>query len=345
LNHFGSACLSLYLMCGIGAPLRADWRLDSQARTCLAENLAKRSFDEIPMAKGDAFALMDLHSGRVLWFRNRRVLARGSYQPGSIFKIITAYVAFSNRKLDPEETYQCRGIKKTEGPKHSRVKCWLHSGHGPVNLSKALALSCNLYFANAGLKVGSAAILKASRQFGLGRSTGSDLGGEISGWLPAVATVDEAARLGTGQGKEVLVTPIQMLSLVAAVANDGILYSPHIENPGGEPTKVRGELTDSAALRYIRDAMEEASTFGTGYAQRLKRLRLAGKTGTSAWLKKEWKTHAWYIGFAPYRTPLVALVVFIYDGQGSKEAAAVARKVMEATYQAMTTCKVIKNQP
>jgi cell division protein FtsI/penicillin-binding protein 2 len=342
LKYFGPASLVVFLICGSAATIGAEASLDPKARTCLAAELAKLPIDEIPMAKGDAFALMDPHSGRVLWFRNRRVLARGSYQPGSIFKIITAYVAFSDRKLDPEEAYHCLGIKKTVGPEHSRVKCWLHSGHGPVNLSKALALSCNLYFANAGLQVGAAAILKASRQFGLGRSTGSDLGGEISGWLPSVATVDEAARLGTGQGKEVLVTPLQMLSLVAAVANDGILYSPKIEDPGGPPTKIRGELTDSAALRYIRDAMEEASTFGTGYAQRLKKLHLAGKTGTSAWLKKEWKTHAWYIGFAPHRTPLVALVVFIYDGQGSKEAAAVARKVMEATYQAMTTCKVLK---
>jgi cell division protein FtsI/penicillin-binding protein 2 len=339
-----TACLVAGLL-PAGPARSGDWRLDAKSRICLAKTLATHPVGEIPMAKRDAFALIDPHTGRILWLRNRRVLAQKAYQPGSIFKIITAYVAYGSTIIDPQKIFHCGGKKETMGPEHAQVQCWLHAGHGPVNLSKALALSCNLYFAHVGIQVGAVELLKAARDFGLGESTGSDLGGEVSGWLPRAALSDHAARMAIGQGKEVQVTPLQMLSAVSAVANGGLLYSPRAEEPGEEKTPLRGELTDVAALRFVRDAMEEASAFGTGHAQRLSRLHLAGKTGTSAWVDKEWKTHAWYIGFAPARNPLVALVVFVHDGQGAKEAAALARQVIETTYDAMVSCGILAERP
>jgi cell division protein FtsI/penicillin-binding protein 2 len=150
--------------------------------------------------------------------------------------------------------------------------------------------------------------------------------------------VEQAARLAVGQGKGVKVTPLQVLSLIGAVANGGILYSPRRKDPAGKAAPVRGELSDPVALRFIRDAMEEGSTFGTGTAQRLRKLRLAGKTGTAAWTVG-YKTHAWYMGFAPFRNPRLVLVVFVYQGQGAKEAAAVARTLIEKVYEALETCQ------
>jgi cell division protein FtsI/penicillin-binding protein 2 len=207
-----------------------------------------------------------------------------------------------------------------------------------VNLAKALALSCNLYFARLGTRLGAESLLKGAREFGLGKSTGSDLPGEIGGGLPAAAALEQAARLAVGQGEQVRVTPLQVLSLIGAVANGGVLYSPRQKDPQGGPAPVRGELPNPDALRFIRDTLEEGSTFGTGTAQRLRKLRLAGKTGTAAW-SVGYKTHAWYMGFAPFRSPRVVLVVFVHDGQGSKEAAAVARSVMEKFYTAMEECR------
>jgi cell division protein FtsI/penicillin-binding protein 2 len=335
--------LSLVLMVtslAAGIPARAAGiRLDGAARICLSKHLAART-SELQIGRRDAFAVMDPHTGRVLWHRHPKVLAQAAYQPGSILKVVTAYVALSGSKVYAGEIYSCRGGDILEGPETAPVRCWLRAGHGPVNLAKALALSCNLYFANLGTRVGAGPLLQGARQFGLGRSTGSDLPGEIPGSLPKAPVTGQAARLAVGQGSEVEVTPLQILSLVGAIANDGILLSPRFSDPGGGQSAVRGTLTDGAALRFVRNAMEEASTFGTGSAQRLRKLRLAGKTGTSAW-RVGWKTHAWYMGFAPMRTPVVAIVVFVYEGQGSKEGAAVARKVMETVYQEMKACGIL----
>ena len=310
-------------------------QLSADTCKCLAEKLADR---EVPIGERDGFAVMDPHSGRILWLKNPAVLAKRAYQPASIFKVISAYVAHGQEGFDPDEVYRCPGGKKLEGDDRAPVRCWLRPGHGPVNLSKALALSCNLYFARLGTRLGAEAILKGAREFGLGKPTGSDLPGEIRGSLPAGAFVEQAARLAVGQGKDVRVTPLQVLSLIGAVANGGVLYSPRKEDPAGGPAPVRGELSDPAALRFIRDALEEGSTFGTGTAQRLRKLRLAGKTGTAAW-EVGYKTHAWYMGFAPFRKPRLVLVVFVYEGQGAREAAAAARTVMEKVYPALESCQ------
>jgi cell division protein FtsI/penicillin-binding protein 2 len=324
--------LTALMLCAGASPAE---QLSADTRKCLAKKLAGR---DVPIGERDGFAVMDPHSGRILWLKNQAVLAKRAYQPASIFKVISTYVARGQEGFDPDEVYRCRGGKKLEGDDRAPVRCWLRPGHGPVNLAKALALSCNLYFARLGTRLGAKAVLKGAREFGLGKSTGSDLPGEIQGSLPAEAFVEQAARLAVGQGKGVRVTPLQVLSLIGAVANGGILYSPRQKDPAGDVAPVRGELSDPAALRFIRDALEEGSTFGTGTAQRLRKLRLAGKTGTAAWTVG-YKTHAWYMGFAPFRDPRVVLVVFVYEGQGAKEAAAVARSVMENVYQALETCR------
>lgn len=327
-------------MLGAGASPAAsgDHQFSATIRGCLAEKLSALDDQKVPVGERDGFAVMDPHSGRILWLKNPAVLARQAYQPASIFKVITTYVAWGQEQVDSREVYDCRGGQKLEGDDRAPVRCWLRPGHGPVNLAKALALSCNLYFARLGTRLGAEAVLQGAREFGLGKSTGSDLPGEIPGGLPAEAFVEQAARLAVGQGKGVRVTPLQVLSLIGAVANGGVLYSPRKEDPAGGPTPVRGELSDPAALRFIRDALEEGSTFGTGTAQRLRKLRLAGKTGTAAW-QVGYKTHAWYMGFAPFRNPRLVLVVFVYEGQGAREAAAVARTVMEQVYQALESCQ------
>ncbi len=314
-----------------------DGRLSPAARSCLADRLTAES-GRVVLGERDAFAVMDPHCGRILWMQNPAVLSKRAYPPGSIFKVITAYTALDGGRVDSHEVYRCRGGEVVEGSDRAPVHCWLRPGHGPVNLAKALALSCNLYFARLGTRLGADTILEAARKFGLGKSTGSDLPGEINGSLPSVAALEQSARLAIGQGEGVRVTPLQVLSLIGAVANGGVLYSPRRADPSGGTAPIRGELSNPDALRFIRDALEEGSTFGTGTAQRLRKLRLAGKTGTAGW-SVGYKTHAWYMGFTPFRKPRLVLAVFVYEGQGSKEAAALARSVMERVYQALEECR------
>jgi cell division protein FtsI/penicillin-binding protein 2 len=336
----GNKIFALLAVLVVSATSSASSRqLSPEERVCISKKLRSSSVHSPRSSERDAFALMDPLSGRILWFENRKTLARRSFQPGSIFKVITTYAARSGL-VDPAETFNCTGGDTTIGPSGSEVVCWLKKGHGSLNLAKALALSCNLYFAHIGSRIGTAPLLSAAHEFGLGQRTGSDLGGEVSGSLPSFPPDGMAARFATGQADGLRLTPLQALSAVAALANGGVLYSPRVANPQGGPTPVRGELKDIPTLRFIRDALEQASSYGTGRTQKLYELRLAGKTGTAAWDGVNWRTHAWYIGFAPCRHPLLSLVVFTYEGTGSKEAAALARKVIVTAYQAMKDCGV-----
>lgn len=317
---------------------RADG-LPGPLRACMSERLTQDPDQASQLGELDAFALMDVHTGRILWHHNPAMLTRYDFQPGSIFKVITAYAALSTEQIDPAQVYRCRGWEGREGPAGHQLRCWLKPGHGPVNLSKALAYSCNLFFARLGTRIGPAVILKSARDFGLGRSTRSDLPGEVHGTLPGQASHQDVGRLAIGLGRDVYVTGLQVLSLVGAIANGGVLFSPRMADPGGAKTPQRGVIVDARALEFLRNGMQEASTFGTGAAQKLGRLGMAGKTGTSAWRKVEWRSHGWYMGFWPLRSPQLAVVTFVHQGIGSTEAAAVARMVLKKTLEAKTACE------
>jgi cell division protein FtsI/penicillin-binding protein 2 len=317
---------------------RADG-LPGPLRACMSDRLAKDPGQAGRLGELDAFALMDVHTGRILWHRNPAMLARYDFQPGSIFKVISAYAALSTGQIDPNQVYRCRGWEGREGPVGHQLRCWLKPGHGPVNFSKALAYSCNLFFARLGTRIGPAVILKSARDFGLGLSTRSDLPGEVHGTLPAQASRQDVGRLAIGLGRDVYVTGIQVLSLVGAIANGGVLYSPRTADPGGPKTPQRGVIVDNRALGFLRSGMQEASTFGTGAAQKLGRLGMAGKTGTAAWRKVEWRSHGWYMGFWPMRSPQLAVVAFVHQGLGSNEAAAVARTVLLRTLEVKAACE------
>ncbi|MBN2497540.1 MAG: hypothetical protein JXR96_23305 [Deltaproteobacteria bacterium] len=327
----------LVLLALLARPGLAGGRLSPEMRRCMARGLADRS---LAIGERDAFALSDPHTGRILWLQNPRVLAGRLAEPGSIFKVVTAYAALQAGRVDPGRVFRCRGGRGPARP--DGVRCWRRAGHGPVNLAKALAYSCNLYFADLGNRIGEGRLLAAARELGLGRATGSDLPGELAGRLPAL-TDGTAGKLAIGQG-DIRVTPLQLLSLIGAVANGGALLSPRRAHPGDGPGGRRGVLEDAGALRFIRTALEEASTFGTGSGVRLARLGVAGKTGTAAWEKVSWRTHAWYMGYAPMRAPALALVVFVFDGQGSTDAAAAAREIVERGYAQWKACRAERDR-
>jgi len=308
-------------------------RAGETPQDCLARSLALPADGLVPAGQKVAFAVMELGRGRVLWRHNDPWLAQLAVSPGSVFKLAAAHAALSGRRIDPHMTQRCAG--RDREPPLGGVRCWQPAGHGPVNLGKALALSCNRYFAWLGQELGVEPILASARELGLGRSTGSDLPGEVAGSLPASLGPQDASRLAVGQVAGLRVTPLQLLSLVGAVASGGALLSPRLAPGGGPP---RGVAGDPEALRYLRAALEEASAFGTGSRARLGPLGLAGKTGTTAWEEVPWRTHAWYVGFWPARRPTHALVVFVHEGQGAEEAAGLAGRLVERVERARAAC-------
>jgi penicillin-binding protein 2 len=291
---------------------------------------------------------------------------QGEYPPGSAFKVITAIAALERGIASPDKEFSCSGLF----PFKDRVfRCWKEEGHGTLNLKEAIIHSCDIYFYQLGLETGVDNIVDFSQEFGLGRTSGIDLSEEEKGFLPSRRWREKSLsrewfegdtiNLSIGQGY-LLVTPLQMVSLISAVANGGRLYRPYlvkrILSPEGEVIKeVRSRLIKEIRLKKENLDFLKESLFGvvnkqgTGWRARVKEIEVAGKTGTAE--NPLGEDHAWFIGFAPYfpakqenkvlernerppyKEPEIALAVLIeHGGMGGEAAAPVAKKIFEAYF-------------
>ena len=252
-------------------------------------------------------------------FLNRAV--QSAYAPASTFKIIMTAALLGEDAIDPDMTIDCHGVM-TLG--NRQFRCWKRSGHGPVNLKNALEQSCNIYFGTVGVEyLGIDTIAKYAKAFGLGSPTGVELDGEVEGTVPTKTWKEEVyhtpwtggdtLNASIGQGF-VAATPLQMANVIAAVANGGVIYRPHLLKEVRRPgTDVVIERTEPEVLRtidllepedydYLRDAMRGAITEGTGeWAIYTESVEVAGKTGTGeVGFDDRW--HDWFVAYGPYET-------------------------------------------
>ena len=255
---------------------------------------------------------------------NRAV--RGEYPPASTFKIVLVTAALETGKATPFTKFYCPGYYKIG----KRIfKCWKKEGHGWLNLKDALIHSCDVYFYQLGLKLGVKNIIHYARLFGLGKPTGIDLGSEKRGFLPTpewkeklykeVWYPGDTANLSIGQGY-ILVTPIQMLDLISAVANGGYLVRPHlvkkiVDKNGNTvfnftPEKVKKIPISKSTLEFLHEALAGVVKRGTGWRAANKVVKIAGKTGT-AQLAGDKNPHNWFIGYAPADNPKLSIVVLV----------------------------------
>jgi penicillin-binding protein 2 len=229
--------------------------------------------------------------------------------------------------------------------------CWKRGGHGKVDLRRALAHSCNVYFYLLGKQLGIGPIHDYGERFSLGLPTGIDLPGEVGGILPSRAW--KRAHLGEpwypgdtisiaiGQGL-LAVTPVQMAAMISAVATEGRLPSPYLVR-GGARSPRQLEL-DPATYDIVRDALSLAVRNGTGRAADLEHVEVAGKTGTAQVfrhsagvdadeLPKQERDHGWFVGYAPADAPTIAFAVVVeHGGHGGSSAAPVARRVLDVFF-------------
>jgi len=217
-----------------------------------------------------------------------------------------------------------------------------------------VAQSCNIYFYQAGLKVGGTAISKYARAFGLGQNTGVDLPGEKLGLIPLAKvrrgrdtwSSGEVVNMSIGQG-QVLVTPLQVARFMAAVANGGVLWKPRlvqrVERPDkgivwNDAGKVMGHVELSPVVwAFLRQSLAAVVNEGTGVGARIPGLDIAGKTGTAQMISnskaEKGQDHAWFAAFAPVRDPEVVVVVLVErGGKGGQVAAPIARKILNAIF-------------
>ncbi len=273
---------------------------------------------------------------------NRAIMA--ALPPGSTFKMVLASAALEDNIVDTNWTIHCTGSMLYGG----RVFHCDHP-HGTVNIIKAIEVSCNVFFYNLMLKVGFPTWTKFGRMFGFGQKTGIDLQDESPGIMPSEGYFNQIfgkdhwtngylLSLAIGQG-EVSATPIQMAAYTMAIANYGKYYQPHLvryiknQRTGKIYYTQYSERTlpiSREVFNKIREGMFLVvnGDRGTGIAARIPGIEIAGKTGTAQ--NPHGKDHAWFVCFAPFDHPKIAMAVLVENaGYGGAVAAPIARQLVK----------------
>ena len=282
---------------------------------------------------------------------------QGVYPSGSVFKIVTITAGLEAGGLTAESTFFCPGYWDGLGEMNRKV-CWLETGHGTITLKDGLSASCNVTFYEVGAILDSVApdtLSTYGRSFGFGAKTGLQEFADAPGLIPDPEWKQATYREGWGTGDTVnlaigqgflLVTPLQVARMMAAVANDGTLYRPYVvdrvvDSGGGiEPiaqVQATGRLPISQAnLAIIQEALYGVTTASFGTAtHRFQGLNIpvAGKTGTAEQADEEALPHSWFVGYFPADDPQIAMAVLVENaGEGSTVAAPMFRQVLEGYY-------------
>lgn len=289
---------------------------------------------------------------RLLAARRQPLLPRatlGRYVPGSVFKIVTALAALGSGAVAPATTFEDQPASEQRGwlIDGFRVRDGHHAGTGatPVDFAEAVEASCNIWFAATGVRTGGAALSEFAQRLGFGAKLAFDLptgvsqvtngeGSDPGGFGDRV----ELANAAYGQG-QTLVTPLQMALVAAAVANDGTLMKPRLvmaatgkNGTTDYPGEVLQRIVAPDIAGEIAGAMRLAVNgqigriFTAGAAVR--GLGVAGKSGTAE-LDPGQSPHSWFIGFAPFDDPQVAIAVLVEgSGGGSVKASPIAGEML-----------------
>ncbi|MFB0519056.1 MAG: penicillin-binding protein 2 [Acidobacteriota bacterium] len=283
------------------------------------------------------------------------------YPPGSAFKLLIAIAALEEEVINPSARLYCYGAIYLY---RHRFSCHALGGHGLVDLYKGIARSCNVYFYQLGQRLGANRIADYAHKLGLGVKTGVDLPYEKEGLIPTPQWKEtqwgekwnpgETISVAIGQGA-VQVTPLQMAVFVSAIANGGTIYQPYLlekvsDSSGrvlvrNHPKVSRRLSLKPGTLEQVRKGMwGVVNDNGTGWRAWVEGIDMAGKTGTAQlvsskvgvsdkMLPPDLRSHAWFVGFAPFDHPEVVVVVLVENGgAGGVAAAPIAGKIFKAYF-------------
>ncbi|HEC68813.1 MAG TPA: penicillin-binding protein 2 [Candidatus Omnitrophica bacterium] len=271
---------------------------------------------------------------RITKSRDRVLINRaiqGVYPLGSVFKTVVGLAGLEERKISKNSKFLCEGVFKF---KDREFKCW--TSHGWQDIVGGFLHSCNIFFYNTGLRLGSKIIEKYAYLLGLGRPTGIDLPFEKEGFVPSPEKIKRLGKqwypgdtlnLSIGQGY-LLATPLQVAVVLNFFASRGWLIQPYLVEKIGDlniSLKKREFLgLNLANIELINKGLREAVRNKEGTAHILEDLNLeiAGKTGTAQVRGR--KSHAWFAGFFPYKEPKYVIVVILENAGSSTNACKVA---------------------
>ncbi|HYK53374.1 MAG TPA: penicillin-binding transpeptidase domain-containing protein, partial [Candidatus Eremiobacteraceae bacterium] len=284
----------------------------------------------------------------------------GAYPTGSTFKIITSSAALESGLMDDESTRYCGGVYDLNGFIFNDDTA---GGHGTLTIRPAIARSCDVFFFQVGNELGITRLDKYAAAYGIGKKTGIDIPGETSGTLPTPAWKEKVVKdqwysgdtvnMSIGQGY-LEASPVQMLRVVGAVANGGELFAPYLvsdaRDPQGrivkrfEPRPEGNVGVSDTNLQIVREGMLGAieDPAGTAHNVYIPGFHYAGKTGTAENFptvdNPQGRNHAWFVCFAPYDHPKIAVVVFMDQsgGFGAVNAAPVAQAIITAYFHLKT---------
>ncbi len=257
------------------------------------------------------------------------------YQPGSIFKIVVAAAALEEGAVDFDSRFTCYGEKE------NLIRCWKDGGHGDIDFLHAFTDSCNPAFARLGLNLGASKLIEYAGRLGLNNQsiTGYQLPFDRRQDLDLIGAPYNLVNSSIGQGP-VLVTPVQIASMINAIISDGRYREPRlvkqINKNGGSvarefPADTGREAISPDTAGKLRRLMELAVDEGTGREAMVTVFGgSAGKTGSAQVGNEKGQVNAWFAGYAPRDNPCFVITVLVEDGRsGSESAAPVFRDITE----------------
>ncbi|MBU1708027.1 penicillin-binding protein 2 [bacterium] len=342
--------------------LTLDYELQALAESLLVGKLG--AIVAIEPSTGEVLAMAssptykpDIFSGAVATSDWRKLLSdstrpmlnramQAMYPPGSTLKMAILLEGLESGEIDSNWSVYCHGSLRVGDRSFA---CWSKSGHGRAGIYGAIERSCDVFFYTLGLKIGPDGIYRAMTRFNLGEKTGIDIGGEASGNAPSEDyynrrygkdgwTRGYVPSISIGQGED-LTTPLQMCAYIAAIADGKFWRQPHLvreieDNDTGEilvPDNTFEKPIEALPV-YIQQVREGTrrvimGTSGTARFLRDDKLPMGGKTGTAQ--NPHGEDHAWFVCFAPYDDPQIAVCVLIEFGEhGSSGAAPLANKIV-----------------
>jgi penicillin-binding protein 2 len=293
---------------------------------------------------------------------------QGLYSPGSVFKTVMAMAGLADGAIGPGTTFDCGGSAVFFG---RRFRCWRKQGHGPVSVANAIKVSCDIFFYNTGARLGIDKIAEYARNLTFGEISKIDLDGEKAGIVPSTEWAakkqhrkwypSETISVSVGQGP-LIVTPLQVANMMAAIANGGTVYRPHVvrmiekNSPDGRVQKLQvasevlhkvnlpAHALETVKLGLWKVVNEEG---GTGGNARVAGLDISGKTGTvqviaqSGWFSTAGlpfmqRDHAWFASYAPRDNPQMVVVVFVEHAgaHGGTDSAPLAKMIYQSRFKA-----------
>ena len=292
---------------------------------------------------------------------------KGIYSPASTFKPIVAAAALETKKIEPTTKLLSTGIfYYADWPEG--YKNWTPEGLGWINVVRAITQSDNVFFYKTSLELGIDDLARYARGFGLGSVTGIDLPDEETGlvpdpkwkqktigspWLPG-----ETIIMGIGHGY-INVTPLQMFNVTSAIANGGFFFQPRLLK---QVRSSDGEIISEIPLRKIDTIPLSKRTLftirkgmwsvvngakGTARHSQIEGLEFAGKTGTAQIARnKEGNEHSWFISYAPFTNPSIAIVVLVENaGEGREVAAPISKEIIENIFFPNRTAESTLDEP